>query len=375
MTMRLALTGVGLVTALGRGATGSCAALRAGVALPVELGAEVEDGEGGMIPAAGYPTGLADGFFQTGAWVRLATAALEDLGHQSGFALEDAAGWQRSGLTLLLPAILEPRFRWTPADATDLIHQVTDPVASLLRLPAAPAQRSALGGGCTGLASALEGALRQPAQTPRERWVLAAADSYVDGLSLSWLALEGRLKEPGQPVGLAPGEAGAALLLETEHAARQRRAQPLGFIESVALTRAPAGTPPPASPGEEGPTWAPPPAPALGRALAQALRGVLPAGPAPWHGDLYLDLNGETWKAAGWGHAQVDLVRVIAFDRCRVIFPAESLGETGAASPLIGVALALWNLRRDGAPGAIVCSIGDDGQVAAVRLGPAAPAR
>jgi hypothetical protein len=59
---------------------------------------------------------------------------------------------------------------------------------------------------------------------------------------------------------------------------------------------------------------------------------------------------------------------VVDLDRCRTYVPAESLGETGAASGAIGVALALWNLDRDGTESAIVCSMGDGGEVAAIRI-------
>jgi 3-oxoacyl-[acyl-carrier-protein] synthase-1 len=98
------------------------------------------------------------------------------------------------------------------------------------------------------------------------------------------------------------------------------------------------------------------------------VRQVLPPGDARFAGDLYLDLNGEEWRAHGWGHAQVHLVREIDFDRCRTWLPAVSIGEIGAAAAPVALSLALWNFDRDGSRDALVVSTADDGKVAAIRL-------
>jgi hypothetical protein len=61
----------------------------------------------------------------------------------------------------------------------------------------------------------------------------------------------------------------------------------------------------------------------------------------------------------------------VDFDRCRTVLPAESLGETGAASGFVAIALALFGFHEDGdeEAKAIVVSISDDGMVSAIRLG------
>ena len=68
----------------------------------------------------------------------------------------------------------------------------------------------------------------------------------------------------------------------------------------------------------------------------------------------------------------------VDLDACRIFLPADSLGETGAASAPIAVAFALWNFDRDRTDRAIVVSVADDGATGAIRLSaphPAAPAR
>jgi 3-oxoacyl-[acyl-carrier-protein] synthase-1 len=366
--MALAITGAGMVTSVGFGLVGSCTAIRAGVAMPRELDCEVDAGEGETTPAIGYPASLlANGFVQAGAWVRLASAAADDLRHAAGLPADaDAAFWQRTSLICALPLIDPERFCWS----VDQLPQAPDndflrPLAEL-SLPRAAGTRQWQALGHVGTAAALARCNNAQARQT-ERAVIAAADSYVDPFTLSWLTQAARLKSPERPTGLMPGESGAALLVETEQSARQRKATVLGTVEAVAL-----GTigPRPASPDDD---EDPPPMPAaapLGRALAEAVRTVLATFSERdrFAGDLYLDLNGEDWRAAAWGHAQVQLARAIDFDRCRTFLPAESLGETGAASAAIGVGLALFGFQQDAASAALVISASEDGSVAAIRL-------
>lgn len=364
---RLSLSGLGLTTSCGLGVVGSCAAARAGLSRPAILGGTPLDG------VAGHPvSSFSDGFYQRGAWIRLALGACSDLWDRGGFT---SGREPPPRLILLTPEPDASRSPW----AEDLDRAEFElSIAHRFQLhlePVAPSIRTrAEALGSTGLAQSLGAWAEADGVT-----ILAAADSLVDPDSLEWLAGHGRLKTPDSPAGLMPGEAGAALLLESEHSARLRKAEVLGHVEAVAVGAAPPA-PPPAR--KEGPDAAgadgeaeelPPPMPdgaPLGRALADAVRQVLPqaAGGARWVGDLYLDLNGEEWKAQGWGHALVHLSRHLDLEACRTFLPAESLGETGAASAPIGVALALYNFAQDGTRGALVLSMADDGQVSAIRL-------
>jgi 3-oxoacyl-[acyl-carrier-protein] synthase-1 len=379
--VRLALTGTGLATALGF-TRQSCAAIRAGLSRPrIALGTEVDDGDGNMSPAVVIPSDFANGFLQTGAWVRLGELAIEALrrGHEIPADARDV--WGRTALVALTPVVDADRFTWSLADSPDALQGFVDRLARLSELPFAAGTVRAVEAGHCGLARVLEAVDRALAQRQVDRVLLAAADSYVDSMSLGWLAARGRLKAPEQPVGLIPGEAGAALLAETELAARQRRAAPLAFVEGVAhAALPPVATPPRRSPGakeeEDGDEQdelppPPPPAPALGRLIADVVRRALAAAQvgAPFRGDVLLDLNGEVWKANGWGYAQVHLTAAIDFDACRLHLPAESLGETGAASAPIAVSYAIHLFERARSRRALVVSIADDGAAAAIVLG------
>jgi 3-oxoacyl-[acyl-carrier-protein] synthase-1 len=370
--MPLAVTGIGQVGALGYGATGTLAALRAGLSDPRELPLVVGGDEEGDIAAVGYPAAdFADGFFQAGAWVRLATGAIEDLRHAAG--LPTAADfWQRTALLAALPIIDGDRFRWTLEMVPEAPREfLLEPLADLAAPGVSIVQEGCHPAGHVALAAALQRADQGIAAREADRVLVAAADSYVDEWTLEWLASENRLKTGDRPTGLMPGEAGAALLLESNDAARRRHATIRGFVEAVAL----ASTPPTPSREPRGDAEEdekrPSPRPQgakLGRAIAQAVRQVLPPAKGRFACDLYLDLNGEEWRAHGWGNAQVLLAREVDLDRCRTFLPAISIGEVGAAAAPVGLALALWNFDRDGTRDALVVSIADDGRVAAIRL-------
>lgn len=378
MTIRAAITGVGLSTALGQTA-GSCAALRAGTSAPRRLPFEISLGDGESEAAVGYPNELADGFSQIGAWVRLASLSLDDLQHHAALELADPPLLARGALAIALPAVSRDRFGWDLSREPRGLHdEVALPVADLAGVPALGSTALLATDGHPSAFGAWS-ALLASADGP-ERILSVAADSYVDEPTVSWLSAEGRLKGPDRPTGLMPGEAGAALLLETDRAARQRAASVLGWVEAVSIARPRPGRARAAPRGEdaEDARWLPPAAPGLGRTIADVVRRVLPPAPdgAPWRGDLYLDLNGEYWRADAWGHAAVHLRSQVDLDACRLSLPADSLGETGAAGACVAVALALWNFDRDRTREALVVCVGDDGAVGAVRLSsPRRPSR
>jgi 3-oxoacyl-[acyl-carrier-protein] synthase-1 len=90
----------------------------------------------------------------------------------------------------------------------------------------------------------------------------------------------------------------------------------------------------------------------------------------PFAGEFYLDLSGEAWKARAWGYAQLRLRDVVAFEHCTNVFPSLSFGETGAASGVAGVCLAVRALARGYARSnhAVICSINDFGHTSAIMI-------
>jgi 3-oxoacyl-[acyl-carrier-protein] synthase-1 len=111
--------------------------------------------------------------------------------------------------------------------------------------------------------------------------------------------------------------------------------------------------------------------PSTGRALATVMTDVLDQAQLgePFNGDLFCDLNGEPWRAHEFGGAQVQVSRqLLGEPRTRVC--AVSVGDTGAASGALNIALASRALARDYAlsSSALVVSSGYEGDVAAAML-------
>lgn len=358
----LTVTGLGMMTAVGYGAVGTVAALRADLSRPHPHPTfRIVDGEGGETAVVGHPvTGFAEGFTGPGAWVRLALGAFADLMHGAELPpVTDENFWSRTGLALLGPAADAERFPELLDEAPDAWARLyARPVVNALRVPWAPGNVRVLGLGHCALAEALQRAGEDVATRRVDRVVVLAADSYLDAESLAWLCGQRRLKGALGPMGTMPGEAGAAILVEADTMARARRAARGGRVLAVAMSEA-WEKEEPAAPEE------------VGRALAEVVRRVLPEQRL-FVGDVLLDLNGEAWRAQAWGHAQMYLTREhLDFERCRITVPAESLGETGAASgPLaVGVAVGsfVWGHNPEGQ--ALVLSLSESGRVAAIRLG------
>jgi 3-oxoacyl-[acyl-carrier-protein] synthase-1 len=347
-----------MVSSVGRDVVTACAATRAGVRRPSEVaGVPLLDDEGGTTPMAGYPIrGFTDGFFLTGRWIRMAQACLVDLVRYGALpAAEDSGFWSRTGLMLATPWLDEDRFQEPESDG--LADFGRDYAAPLLRLAGVPVATEHVGVVSLGHGAAAVAVLRAAdalGEGALDRVIVLAADTYVDPYTLEWLAQHGRLKTPEAPAGLIPGEASAAFLLETETAARRRGARVEAVLEAAA-----AGT-------EANHFFTDEVNAGLG--LSDVIAQLLPAD-AVFDGDLFTDLNGENWRAYELGCAQARLGGRLAGD-VRVVLPCDSLGETGAASAVIAVCMAVRSFVRGyGTKGrALVVSSSEHGHLGGLLL-------
>ncbi|MFY2563939.1 hypothetical protein ACN469_40490 [Corallococcus terminator] len=365
--MHLTVTGLGMVTSVGYGRTGSCAAIRAGLTRACELpGVLVSSGDGDIVPARGHPiTGFAEGFFQQGAWVRLAAGALEDLLNEATNSPSAHERWEQTALIALVPMLDPKRFMWGIHQQPDaLTEHFLEPLQHLLKLALPLTRMEAVTSGHASFAEGLQrAATLLGSHREVSRVVLVGADSYLDGLTLQWLAQHRRLKSAEAPTGLLPGQAGACVVVEAAH---PRDTNGGCHIVSVAVKSPPASDVSSLA--------------KRGRLLAEAIQEVLAADDAglPFRGELVLDLNGEEWKAHVWGNAQVLLGQQLDFDACSVLAPSESIGEVGAASGVVGTGLAVNGLMSPDSTHerALVCGIADSGKVSAILVrGPKRAAR
>ena len=163
--------------------------------------------------------------------------------------------------------------------------------------------------------------------------VIGAADSLLDSETIAWLHSTNRLKLSGMPVGIMPGEASAFLVLSNNP--RENDAEITGVgISTEAKTLWSGAT-------------------SVGEGLASALEQV--AEIAQWKLNspawVICDQNGEIYRANEWGHTATRLRGAWpALERPIAWMPAASFGDTGSASSLVAICVALQASKRKYAP-------------------------
>jgi 3-oxoacyl-[acyl-carrier-protein] synthase-1 len=327
---------VGMVTSVGRDATTTFTSVLAGITRPKPLPyfTVVEPESGDSVPVVGHPIeAFTEGFHLYGLWIRATLASLRDLIARADLpAPGNAAAWARTALVAVLPDIRSERFL---SDGTEQDSDVREPflarIAAWLGVPQTPAQLHVC---CSGRAGVFA-ALRYGAELLRthavDRVIVLAVDSQLDTLTLDWLAAEDRLKSVAAAVGLMPGEASVALLLQSS---KPNGRAPGGVTVRALADRRPAV-------GDRT-------SEARGRLLREVLSACVPAlGDANGQGCLWInDQNGEQWRAEEAGYCALFMAEQWPA-RAQVMVPALSVGDTGAASGALGLGLAALALRDE----------------------------
>ncbi|WP_164002338.1 hypothetical protein [Pyxidicoccus caerfyrddinensis] len=349
-----------MLSSIGHDVVTACAALRAGIVRPAPvIGTDVLDLESGeMVPVMGHPVrGVTEGFLFLGLWMRMAERAIRDLLTYGQLPEPEQAGfWRTCELMVVTPTLEPARFPLLdePVDSAFLKEDYAGTLLELTGLSIPLERVHSFPAGHVGVATALEQAARIIEGDRAERCLIVAVDSYLEPDTLDWLASRHRLKHGGNPVGLMPGEAGIALLLEAPRAVEARRGHVDAWVQGIAL--ADTGSPRDARSARRD-----------GIVLADTLASMSPT--SPFRGDVVADLNGEEWRARELGGALARLGPGLS--DARLILPATSLGDVGAASGGVGVCLAARAFARGYARTneSIVMSLAETGRVAAIRLG------
>ena len=268
----------------------------------------------------------------------------------------DTDFWRRTGLLAVTPAPEGERFQVDEGGPTLVEDAFLHPLRTRLGLPFGERWVGLGGMDHAGTATAARRAMHLLTHDGAERVLVVAVDSYLDPLTLKWLGAAYRLKTEDLPTGLSPGEAGVCLLLEDARSARRRGALPLAELAAVAVAHEPNSLP-----SQETNS---------GLGLATSLRAALDdaAFPERYSGDVFSDLNGETWRAHEWGSALARLADRVG--DVRLHLPCASVGDTGAASGALGVCLATHALscRHTRLASALVVSSGERGAVGSIAL-------
>lgn len=357
--MKLALTSLGMISSVGHDVISSCSAIRTGISRPKEiLDITVINEEDESMPIIGHPVhGYTEGFNIVGLWMRLGRGILREVirfGNLPGFT--DSTFWQRTGWIGVTPYIQDDRFESDDSCNPELICQVY--LVRLLESMGLKLISNAIDVVCTSHSGSIEAikiASEWISSSRVDRVVVVAVDSYLDPMTLDWLSNQGRLKTPDNPVGLSPGEAGAGFMIESGGQAKQRSALVFGWVEEATVGDEPNHI----FSGNVN----------SGLGLYNVVKQTLKRSSIqkPFLGDIITDLNGENWKAYELSNAQVRLAELID-PKCRFIFPAMSLGETGSASGSISIVIAAHSFSRKYSQtrNTLIVSSSDYGRVSSV---------
>jgi len=355
------ITGLGAVTSVGLDAATTCASIRAGIARPSEI-----EGHESMVyldyeqaPTTGHTVpDLARGFTGVGRWLLLAAAAIEDLCSSAGLPTPEADPrfWQGTVCYLVVPEIDFDRFGLEPyCDEETLPSTFRDPLLQRVAKEFAPVRTSVIAKGRIGVFEVLRSITWQAKGV--ERFVVVATDSLVDVPSLRWLDEASRLKNDMNPVGLCPGEASVAMMLEEPHTAQRRMAKAQAMLHAVATDLDPERS------AARGPG---------GTGLARATTSVLEHASRHEYGApcFVSDLNGEVWRARELAFAQ-QRVGHGRWKSERTILPATSTGDLGTAMSALQIAVATKALQRQysGGSSVLVTSSDPRGRVGAAVIG------
>lgn len=339
-----------MVSSLGLDVVSACAAARAGISRAQELDFPIQHPEDKTIEnVTGYALPMiTQGFEGDIRLVRLLQGALKDLMRQ----VADRP-WReaRAGFYLSIPdpmrlytglhRIVDDQYRQQKQKEAKEAAQESLPAnthASLLLNKATGLcewenkvlLKKATNYGHTGVIESIGYAIQDLQRGEVDLAIVGGVDSLVETNTLQWLSELERLKTPGTPMGLQPGEAGGFIILEKASRARSRGAGPLGVIQGMSFQQG----------CESMLSNHPQDGAGLARAIAELITksGWKPEAPC-W---MITDQNGENCRAMEWGYAQVKLrQRWKVFGDVELWYPVSSFGDIGAATAAVSICLAL----------------------------------
>lgn len=185
--------------------------------------------------------------------------------------------------------------------------------------------------------------------------LLILLDSMIDERSLHCIDGLGLVKDANNPIGVIPGEASVAMLVERYDAAKQRQAEILGAISDCAFKV------------DHNHRFSD--TPITGKILADTILEIVDEDVIGTVGEMIGNLNGDMWRAKEWGGSLTRLPTRIGELPGRS--PSQHFGETGVCDSAIAIAMGLHDFARKGVKhNLLIWSSGDDGGKGAVILSP-----
>jgi 3-oxoacyl-[acyl-carrier-protein] synthase-1 len=325
----VAILALGMVTPAGDGADASCAAIRAGIARFAELPEIAIE----RAPVVGVSVrGVTDGLTGLDRFSRLAGGAVREVIESASLTERDLAA---AGLYVALPSASrssaglpsEGRPGLDERLAADLARRVGEACA----VDFSKSTRVFPFGHAGALAALVE-AFRDLASRRVPRAIVGGVDSLVEPATLGHFHAAGRLKHGDRAVGLIPGEAAAFFLLE------RLDANP-SAADIIATLEAPTTTTESVTVDVDGVCDASGLTEAARRTLAALADGGASLGLAIG------DLNGEPYRSEEYGYFAARALAELNVPY-RLWHPADTIGDTGAASAAVSIAVGARALHR-----------------------------
>lgn len=329
----LSVRGLGMCSSLGT-IVSAAAAYRCGLKRPQELPSwpyfDEEKKEENFL--VGYPAaGMSDGFQEMGRFLKMGSAALCELRNCSEFQLTQCS---RVSVHLVLPSTVSSPWMANLGNSPEKFFE------KLCRLSGIETEHIAgdvrfHNEGRLGLFSALEQASSELTAGRLDFAIVGAIDSLLDGQRLYDLVTANKVKTVDCPLGLIPGEAACFILLQCkQNVGDDQRSVELvlypparvQFSQEMKLEFVPSGQ-------------------SLGKTIGEALHN---AGTGAGElGTIFSDLTGSEFRAKDLASALIMLSNSYKLNDWTQEVPAATFGDTGAASGLLALCLAVRAFARN----------------------------
>lgn len=359
MTQRISdsivVTGLGMISSIGRDVVTSCASARAGITRESELDyfSVLEKESIELLPVVGHAiTGFSEGFLGLGRLIRLGSAALSDLLNyvdlkdtewsKTGFFLNLSSGYNADVADVM--AIEENEFaeshKVVRSDRTRAVEEKygASIIPTLLRINGISIpekNQQVYFKDHHGIIAAVDTALVLLKKGMLERCIIGGIDSYLESQTLEVLNDLCLLKTAEHQDGFLPGEAAAFFMIERHDRTHLRNGKIEAMIEAPAIT------------SESCHRFSKDVS--NGVALSEAIEKTLAQVKKPVNRECLIigNLNGDQWRAKEWGTAMSRTsARYPIFDQPQW-HPAVCFGETGAATGAIAICMGTRGLARD----------------------------
>jgi len=363
----LAVTGVGMVSPLGIGLAGACAAARAGINRAAELDFKVvnsEDNQPEAVTGCEIPH-LTKGFEGIGRILRITQTAFVDLVGGGGLSKIKP---NKCGMLIVMPDPLRCNMTFIDKDveysnpylpAPFELETVIGWIYELckgLNFEIERGNIEILLAWHTGFFMALAKGIERLNSREWDSFIVGSIDSMVGSETLQWLLDHNRLKCGDNPSGLQPSEAGVFMVIQRQSdTIRQQTAIhaiingfTTGYEPDHFFTRK-------VSTGK-----------GLSETASSLIKKLKGSVRSPW---IVSDINGEAHRSNELGYTLVRLASEFpGLKGSEILYPAISFGDTGAASVAVGICMTIRAFERNYAPSneVFVFSSADNGDRSAM---------